>query len=179
MGADGSAPVDKKVERAHHPLIIILIAASIFLGCLYSPPHLMDDVDAVQAQISRNMLESGDWVTARLDGITYLEKSPLGYWLSAFSYEIFGVKDWAGRLPLALSVIGLCWLDDPVFRNVGVWSQTRFLFRISAQHLTSASSCLRELSFPTRLSQQQSRVRCGRCYGYWTRMSRTRSCGLV
>ena len=41
----------------------------------------MDDVDAVQAQISRNMLESGDWVTAQLNGIAYLEKSPLGYWL--------------------------------------------------------------------------------------------------
>ena len=36
----------------------------------------MDDVDAVQAQIARNMLESGDWVTARLDGVAYLEKPP-------------------------------------------------------------------------------------------------------
>ena len=33
----------------------------------------MDDVDAVQAQISRNMLQSGDWVTARLDGVKYLD----------------------------------------------------------------------------------------------------------
>jgi 4-amino-4-deoxy-L-arabinose transferase-like glycosyltransferase len=70
----------------------------------------MDDVDAVQAQISRNMLESGDWVTARLNGVAYLEKSPLGYWMSASSYAIFGVKDWAGRLPLALSVVALCWM---------------------------------------------------------------------
>ena len=41
----------------------------------------MDDVDAVQAQIARNMLQSGDWVTARLDGVAYLEKSPLKYWM--------------------------------------------------------------------------------------------------
>ncbi len=34
----------------------------------------MDDVDAVQGQIARNMLDSGDWVTARLDGVLYLEK---------------------------------------------------------------------------------------------------------
>ena len=34
----------------------------------------MDDVDAVQAQIARNMLASGDWVTARIDGVPYLEK---------------------------------------------------------------------------------------------------------
>src|SRR5262245_66597548 len=68
----------------------------------------MDDVDAVQAQISRTMLESGDWVTPHLNGIAYLEKSPLGYWLSAISHGIFGVHDWAGRLPLALSVVALC-----------------------------------------------------------------------
>ena len=43
----------------------------------------MDDVDAVQAQIARNMLQSGDWVTARLDGVAYLEKSPLDYWMMA------------------------------------------------------------------------------------------------
>lgn len=88
-------------------LIVITFAAAIYLGCLYSPP-LMDDVDSVQAQISRNMLQSGDWVTPHLNGIAYLEKSPLGYWLTATSYRIFGVADWAARLPLALSVIGLC-----------------------------------------------------------------------
>ena len=49
----------------------------------------MDDVDAVQAQIARNMLESGDWVTARLDGVAYLEKSPLKYWMIAVSLQDF------------------------------------------------------------------------------------------
>ncbi|MBI2687492.1 MAG: glycosyltransferase family 39 protein [Acidobacteria bacterium] len=70
----------------------------------------MDDVDAVQAQIARNMLDSGDWVTARLNGVAYLEKSPLIYWSMAVSYAIFGVHDWAARVPLALGVILLCWL---------------------------------------------------------------------
>src|SRR5215475_8249569 len=90
------------------PMIILIIAMTIFVGCIYSPPHLMDDVDAVQAQISRNMLESGDWVTARLNGVAYLEKSPLGYWLSATSYRLFGIFDWAARVPLVLAVISLC-----------------------------------------------------------------------
>jgi 4-amino-4-deoxy-L-arabinose transferase-like glycosyltransferase len=70
----------------------------------------MDDVDAVQAQIARTMLESGDWVTARLNGVAYLEKSPLIYWMMAVSYRIFGVHDWAARLPLALGVVLLCWV---------------------------------------------------------------------
>ena len=47
----------------------------------------MDDVDAVQAQIARNMLDSGDWVTARLDGVAYLEKAPLIYWAIAICLQ--------------------------------------------------------------------------------------------
>ncbi|HKT23636.1 MAG TPA: glycosyltransferase family 39 protein [Terriglobales bacterium] len=70
----------------------------------------MDDVDAVQAQIARNMLASGDYVTARLDGVPYLEKSPLVYWLMVGSYRLLGVHDWSARLPLALGVLLLCWI---------------------------------------------------------------------
>jgi 4-amino-4-deoxy-L-arabinose transferase-like glycosyltransferase len=88
----------------------VLVCGAIYLGCIVSPPSLMDDVDAVQAQISRNMLASGDWVTARLDGVAYLEKAPLIYWTIAATYKIFGVHDWAARIPIALSAIGLCWL---------------------------------------------------------------------
>jgi hypothetical protein len=78
----------------------------------------MDDVDAVQAQIARNMLQSGDWVTARLDGIAYLEKSPLKYWMIAVSFLIFGVHDWAARIPMALSTVLLCW----VTARFGAWA---------------------------------------------------------
>ena len=70
----------------------------------------MDDVDAVQAQIARNMLVSGDWVTARLDGVAYLEKAPLIYWMMAGSYRILGIHDWAARFPLAIAVVLLCWV---------------------------------------------------------------------
>ncbi len=94
----------------HLYLGVLLVAAAIYLGCIVSPPSLMDDVDAVQAQIARNMLTSRDWVTARLDGVVYLEKAPLVYWAIAASYEIFGVHDWAARIPIALSSIALCWL---------------------------------------------------------------------
>ncbi len=70
----------------------------------------MDDVDAVQAQIARNMLDYGDWVIARLDGVPYLEKSPVIYWLIAISYRIFGVHDWAARIPVAISAVLLAWV---------------------------------------------------------------------
>src|ERR1041385_5733038 len=91
-------------------LIVVFIAAAIFLGCVFSPPHLLDDVDSVQAQIARRMLESGDWVTARLNGVAYLEKAPMNYWLIGTSFTVFGVHDWAARLPLACIVVVLCWV---------------------------------------------------------------------
>src|ERR671936_2682849 len=91
-------------------LHVLLVAAAIYLGCIVSPPSLMDDVDAVQAQIARNMLQSGDWVTARLDGVAYLEKSPLKYWMIAVSFMVFGVHDWAARIPIALGTVLLCWV---------------------------------------------------------------------
>src|ERR1700757_2996705 len=126
MGVVDAVPMDEEMGhpgrarsggRAGFPagglrgeLIVVLFAALVFLGCTISPPHLMDDVDAVQAQIARNMLDSGDWVTARLDGVAYLEKSPLIYWIMATSFRIFGVHDWAARLPLAFINLALCWL---------------------------------------------------------------------
>jgi Dolichyl-phosphate-mannose-protein mannosyltransferase len=91
-------------------LIVVLFAASIFLISVISPPALMDDMDSTQAQIARTMLQSGDWVTPRLDGVPYLEKAPLKYWLIAICYQIFGVHDWAARIPMAVCVILLCWL---------------------------------------------------------------------
>ncbi|HJZ98857.1 MAG TPA: glycosyltransferase family 39 protein, partial [Candidatus Solibacter sp.] len=91
-------------------IVVVVVAAIVFLGCMASPPGLMDDVDAVQAQIARNMLQSGDWVTARLDGVAYLEKSPLKYWMIAVSFAVFGAHDWAARIPVALSAVLLCWV---------------------------------------------------------------------
>ncbi|MBV9085677.1 MAG: glycosyltransferase family 39 protein, partial [Acidobacteriaceae bacterium] len=78
----------------------------------------MDDVDAVQAQIARNMLDSGDWVTARLDGVKYLEKAPLWYWLIAICFKLFGVHDWVARIPVVLSAILLGCLTY----RIGKWA---------------------------------------------------------
>lgn len=105
-----------KKWRTH--LIVLAVAGLIYFGCMVSPPSLMDDVDAVQAQIARNMIHSGDWVTPRLDGIVYLEKPPLIYWLIAGSYKIFGEHDWAARIPMALACLALCWVTTAF----GIWA---------------------------------------------------------
>ncbi len=91
-------------------VVVLLITAVIYLSSIVSPPSLMDDSDAVEAQIARNMLSSGDWVTARLDGVVFLEKSPLSWWLMNIGYKVFGFHDWAARIAFALTAIGLAWL---------------------------------------------------------------------
>ncbi len=120
-------PADTRGRTRRYELAVVLIAAAVFLTGVISPPSLMDDMDSVQAQIARTMLDSGDWVTARLNGIVYLEKAPLKYWMIAASYVVFGVKDWAARLPLALSCVALCWLTFRIGRwafseRAGMWA---------------------------------------------------------
>ncbi|MGA2511235.1 MAG: glycosyltransferase family 39 protein [Candidatus Acidiferrales bacterium] len=109
-GTHSRAELEAGGKRSNVYLVVLLFAVTIHLGCIISPPSLMDDVDAVQAQIARNMITSGDWVTARLDGIVNLEKAPLIYWMEAVSYKFFGVHDWAARIPVALAAIALCLL---------------------------------------------------------------------
>jgi len=54
------------------------------------------------AQVAREMLERRDWVTPTLGGKPWLEKPPLYYWQAMIAYRMFGVRDWAARLPSAL-----------------------------------------------------------------------------
>jgi 4-amino-4-deoxy-L-arabinose transferase-like glycosyltransferase len=54
------------------------------------------------AQVAREMLQRGDWITPVLGGEPWLEKPPLYYWQAALFYSIFGVHDWAARLPSVL-----------------------------------------------------------------------------
>ena len=70
-------------------------------------PGLLDDVDSVYIEIAREMMLRHDYVTPFIDGIRFFDKPPLMYWLAAGSMHIFGVHDWAARLPLALGVLAL------------------------------------------------------------------------
>jgi 4-amino-4-deoxy-L-arabinose transferase-like glycosyltransferase len=54
------------------------------------------------AQVAREMLARHDWITPTLEGKPWLEKPPLYYWQAILAYSIFGVSDWAARLPSAV-----------------------------------------------------------------------------
>ena len=55
------------------------------------------------AEIPREMVASGDWVTPRLDALKYFEKPPLQYWVTAAAYELWGQHEWTARLWVGLS----------------------------------------------------------------------------
>jgi 4-amino-4-deoxy-L-arabinose transferase-like glycosyltransferase len=81
----------------------------IFFAALFSPP-LLDDADATHANAARHMALSGDLVTLHVNGIRYLEKAPLPYWLGALSFRLFGFNTFAAHLPQAIGVLLLALL---------------------------------------------------------------------
>jgi 4-amino-4-deoxy-L-arabinose transferase-like glycosyltransferase len=93
-------------------IFLLAVFASVYLTALFTPP-LLDDADATHAQAAAHMAETGDLVTLRVNGIRYLEKPPLPYWLVACLYKLLGENAFATHLPNALAVLGcalLAWL---------------------------------------------------------------------
>jgi len=90
-------------------LVFAVLWAAIYFASLFSPP-LLDDVDASHAQAAQHMAESGDLITAKTNGIRYIEKPPLPYWAVAGAYKVFGENTFATHLPNALAMLGLAWL---------------------------------------------------------------------
>jgi 4-amino-4-deoxy-L-arabinose transferase-like glycosyltransferase len=86
--------------------ILILAWFILQIGGLFSP-GLLDDVDSVYIEIAREMMLRHDYVTPYINGIRFFDKPPLMYWMAAGSMHIFGIHDWAARLPLALAVLAL------------------------------------------------------------------------
>jgi 4-amino-4-deoxy-L-arabinose transferase-like glycosyltransferase len=86
--------------------LLLLVFAAVHVAALFAP-SLLDDADATHAAAAQHMARSGDWVTLRVDGIRYLEKPPLPYWLAAADYHLFGYNVFATHLPLTLGVLGL------------------------------------------------------------------------
>jgi len=93
-------------------ILLVLIFCAVQMASLFTPP-LLDDVDASHAQASQRMAETGNLVTLYVNGVRYLEKPPLPYWLSAGLYRLFGENAFATHLPNSLAVLGcavLAWL---------------------------------------------------------------------
>ena len=121
-----------------HIIIILGLWLILYVAAAFTPP-LLDDADATHAQAAQAMLATGDWVTLHVDGIRYLEKPPLPYWITALSLRLLAphpqsyalsqyTEDTAAlavHFPLALTILGLTLLS---------YAWTRRAFPSTDQH---------------------------------------------
>jgi len=85
-------------------LLIFLIWFVIYVPGAFRPP-VLDDADATHAEAAREMYKAKDYVTVHVNGVRYLEKPALPYWLVSFSFAAFGVSEFGVRLPIILSIL--------------------------------------------------------------------------
>ena len=64
---------------------------------------LLDKTEGLFVEVPRHMVLSGDWVTPRWNGETFFDYPVWGYWMVGLSFQVFGISEWAARLPAALA----------------------------------------------------------------------------
>ncbi len=87
-------------------LLAVIVLFSLLVG-LGSVP-LFDEDEGAYSEVTREMLQSGDYITPRLNGDTFFHKPPMIYWAQAASVSLFGLNEFALRLPSALA--SLVWV---------------------------------------------------------------------
>ncbi|WP_456421172.1 ArnT family glycosyltransferase [Lutibacter sp.] len=97
----------KLFQKKISPYFIIVIGLILFRAFLNYAIPLMDKTEARYANIARIMAETNNWITPQIDyGVPFWAKPPLSTWLSAINFELFGVNEFAARLPyLLLSIL--------------------------------------------------------------------------
>ncbi|MGE5276207.1 MAG: glycosyltransferase family 39 protein [Acidobacteriota bacterium] len=91
-------------RRRGEPLLAAALLALLFAVWLEPPGSFLAEPDEARyAEIPREMLAAGDFVTPRLNGVPYFEKPPLLYWANAASLALFGQTPWSARLPTRLA----------------------------------------------------------------------------
>lgn len=101
----------KNIFVSNRTLIFITAAAVLARLLSLGLYPLMDTTEARYAEIARIMVELNDWVTPWFDyGIPFWGKPPMSFWLTAASFELFGVSEFTARLPHWLAGVLVAWL---------------------------------------------------------------------
>lgn len=100
--------------------VLGLVCVALFLANL-GGPALFEPDEGRNAEKAREILVLNDWVTPHENFVPVLDKPMFFYWLVAGSFKLFGVSEWAARLPSALAALGCLLL---VFRFAeGRWGR--------------------------------------------------------
>ncbi len=121
---------------AYWALAAVFLA--VYVGSMFTP-GLLDDADSTHAEAAREMVVTGDYVTLHINGVRYLEKPPLPYWLVAICYKVLGVNEFSTRLPMVLSVLLLgvlafCWGRRAFGERTGIYAGL-FVFTCAGVYL--------------------------------------------
>jgi 4-amino-4-deoxy-L-arabinose transferase-like glycosyltransferase len=88
--------------RPGRDLAVLAISCGAAFFMLLGRLPLMDPDEGRYAEIPREMLELGDYITPHLNYVKYFEKPPLLYWMNALSFRVFGLNEFAARFFCAL-----------------------------------------------------------------------------
>ena len=101
-------------EQPHHVermLIWIIVGLTLIRLALLPLYPILDKSEARYATVSMWMEIRGDWITPTVDGVTpFWAKPPLAFWLSALSCRVFGINEFAVRLPSFLIFVATTWM---------------------------------------------------------------------
>jgi 4-amino-4-deoxy-L-arabinose transferase-like glycosyltransferase len=89
-------------------LIFIMVAVGVLFGFRLGSYPLANPDEGRYAEVPREMVERGDYVIPRLNGVLYFEKPPMLYWLNAMSIRFLGTSEWYLRMWPALFALGGC-----------------------------------------------------------------------
>jgi len=92
------------IEVRRGPLLVLVLAFALAWFGTLDQRRLINPDEGRYAEISREMVASGDWLTPRLNGIKYFEKPALQYWATATAFIVFGEHHWTARLWPALTI---------------------------------------------------------------------------
>src|SRR5579862_4574452 len=103
----GSLMANRSIRSSWIWLFLLVLSAGLHVGTAGSPALDDDDVDAAHAMVSQAMLQRNDFVVPYMDGIRYLIRPPIHFWMVAAGYKLLGESEFATRLPLALAMVGM------------------------------------------------------------------------
>jgi len=98
-------------------LVLLLVLSAPFLFVKLGMPFLDPD-EGLYATIALEMARDGDWVMPHANGLPYLEKPPLYFWLTALTFRLLGPSEWTTRLWSALAVLGTVLLTWRIGRRL-------------------------------------------------------------